>query len=152
MVNPRLWWSRPLLPCDSGERPNSPPIKTRVESSSPRRFRSVSSAAIGRSVCEAIRKWFSSMSSCASHCRLPVPPPETGQTKRTPFSTNRLAGGGGGAGDFRVGRLNRRQDRAIDEEDISQRLVVSAVYELPFGPGRRFLKDGVVTHVIGGWQ
>jgi hypothetical protein len=92
------------------------------------------------------------MSSCASHCRLPVPPPETGQTKRTPFSTNRLAGGGGGTGDFRVGRLNRRQDRAIDEEDISQRLVVSAVYELPFGPGRRFLKDGVVTHVIGGWQ
>ena len=62
-----------------------------------------------------------------------------------------IAGGGGGSGDFRIGRLNRAQDRAIDEEDISQRLVVSAVYELPFGTGRRFLKDGVVGHVVGGW-
>jgi hypothetical protein len=62
-----------------------------------------------------------------------------------------IAGGSGGAGDFRVGRLNRAQDRAIDEEDISQRLVVSAVYELPFGPGRRFLKDGVLSNIIGGW-
>jgi hypothetical protein len=63
-----------------------------------------------------------------------------------------IAGGGGGAGDFRIGRLDRKQDRAIDEEDISQRLVVSAVYELPFGKGRRFVKDGIVSHVIGGWQ
>src|SRR5262249_59916881 len=63
-----------------------------------------------------------------------------------------IAGGGGGAGDFRIGRLNRAQDRAIDEEDISQRLVVSAVYELPFGPGRHFLKGGVGGHIIGGWQ
>ncbi|HEY6401029.1 MAG TPA: hypothetical protein VI479_06450, partial [Blastocatellia bacterium] len=63
-----------------------------------------------------------------------------------------IAGGGGGAGDFRVGRLNRAQDRAIDEDDISQRLVVSAVYELPFGPGRRFLKGGVLSNVIGGWM
>lgn len=63
-----------------------------------------------------------------------------------------IAGGGGGAGDFRIGRLNRRLDRAIDEGDVSQRLVVSAVYELPFGKGRRFLQDGVLAHVIGGWQ
>ncbi|MEO6724937.1 MAG: carboxypeptidase-like regulatory domain-containing protein [Blastocatellia bacterium] len=63
-----------------------------------------------------------------------------------------IAGGGGGAGDYRIGRLNRKQDRAIDEEDISQRLVVSAVYELPFGKGRRFVQGGFVSHVIGGWQ
>jgi hypothetical protein len=63
-----------------------------------------------------------------------------------------IAGGGGGAGDFRIGRLNRKLDRAIDEEDISQRLVFSAVYELPFGRGRRFLKDGIASHIIGGWQ
>lgn len=62
-----------------------------------------------------------------------------------------IAGGGGGSGDFRIGRLNRALDRAIDEEDISQRLVVSAVYELPFGPGRHFLNGGVVSHIIGGW-
>jgi hypothetical protein len=63
-----------------------------------------------------------------------------------------IAGGGGGSGDFRVGRLNRAGDRAIDEEDISQRLVVSAVYELPFGAGRRFLKSGVLGQIIGGWK
>jgi len=60
--------------------------------------------------------------------------------------------GNGGGGDFRVGRLNRRQDRALDEGDVSQRLVVSSVYELPFGPGRRFLKEGALSRVIGGWQ
>ncbi len=63
-----------------------------------------------------------------------------------------IAGGGGGAGDFRIGRLDRALDRAIDEEDISQRAVFSAVYELPFGKGKRFLKDGVVSHIIGGWK
>lgn len=63
-----------------------------------------------------------------------------------------IAGGGGGAGDFRIGRLNRRLDRAIDEGDISQRLVVSAVYELPFGKGKRFLQSGILNHIAGGWQ
>ena len=58
--------------------------------------------------------------------------------------------GGGTGGEFRVGRLNRRQDRAIDESDISQRMVISTVYELPFGSGRRFLKDGgVLGHIFG---
>ena len=47
IVKPRLWWSRPLPPCASGERPNSPPQSTSVESSSPRCFRSFSSAATG---------------------------------------------------------------------------------------------------------
>jgi hypothetical protein len=63
-----------------------------------------------------------------------------------------IAGGGGGAGDFRIGRLNRRLDRAIDEFDISQRLVVSAVYELPFGKGKRFLQSGLLNYIAGGWQ
>ncbi len=63
-----------------------------------------------------------------------------------------IAGGGGGAGDFRIGRLDRRLDRAIDEADVAQRLVVSAVYELPFGKGKRFLQSGVMNHIAGGWQ
>ena len=63
-----------------------------------------------------------------------------------------VAGGGGGDGDFRIGRLNRRQDRAIDENDISQRAVFSAVYELPAGRGRRFLTRGWLSHLAGGWQ
>lgn len=63
-----------------------------------------------------------------------------------------IAGGGGAGGDFRIGRLNRRQDRALDENDVSQRAVFSAVYELPVGRGRRFLTSGWLSHLAGGWQ
>jgi hypothetical protein len=63
-----------------------------------------------------------------------------------------IAGGAGGSGDFRIGRLNRRLDRAIDESDVSQRLVWSAVYELPLGKGKRFLQSGLLNHIAGGWQ
>jgi hypothetical protein len=61
--------------------------------------------------------------------------------------------GGGAPGDFRVGNLNRRLDRSINEDDIPQRLVVSAVYELPFGKQQKFLANGgVLSHIVGGWQ
>jgi hypothetical protein len=55
---------------------------------------------------------------------------------------------------FRIGRLNRRLDRAIDEDDISQRLNVSGVFELPFGKGKRFLGNvhGVADYVVSGWH
>lgn len=64
------------------------------------------------------------------------------------------AGSAIGMGDFRIGRYNRRLERAIDPTDISQRLVVSGVYELPFGPGRALLPSsrGVLAQVVGGWQ
>ena len=64
------------------------------------------------------------------------------------------AGSSGETGDFRIGRLNRRMDRAIDQDDISQRLVVSGVFELPFGAGKKLLGSvgGVVNQVVGGWQ
>jgi hypothetical protein len=51
-------------------------------------------------------------------------------------------------GDYRIGRLNRALERAIDQDDISQRLVMSGIYELPFGKATRSL----VKHAIGGWQ
>lgn len=64
------------------------------------------------------------------------------------------AGSSGETGDFRVGRLDRRGDRAIDQNDISQRLVVSGVFEMPFGKGKRFAANvhPVVNQIIGGWQ
>jgi hypothetical protein len=64
------------------------------------------------------------------------------------------AGSSGATGDFRIGRLNRHMDRAIDQDDISQRMVVSAVYELPVGKGKPLLGNahGVVNQVLGGWQ
>ncbi|HEY7306526.1 MAG TPA: carboxypeptidase regulatory-like domain-containing protein [Bryobacteraceae bacterium] len=36
--------------------------------------------------------------------------------------------------------------------DIPQRFVGSWTYELPFGPGRRFLTHGLLGNLIGGWE
>lgn len=67
-----------------------------------------------------------------------------------------IGGGGNATGleGFRMGRFNRRLDRRIDQDDVSQRLVVSSVYELPFGKGHRFLNQvpTVVDLILGGWQ
>jgi hypothetical protein len=60
------------------------------------------------------------------------------------------SGGGsqGAADDYRMGRYNRRLERGLDPNDISQRMVISNVYELPF------LKHSKhwVTHIAKGWQ
>ncbi len=47
-----------------------------------------------------------------------------------------------------------RASRAIASFDIAHRLVVSALYELPFGRGRRFgaSAPAVVDAIAGGWQ
>jgi hypothetical protein len=49
---------------------------------------------------------------------------------------------------------NRRLDRAIDPQDVSSRLAISYVWELPFGRGRRFLNAAprAVDLALGGWQ
>lgn len=64
------------------------------------------------------------------------------------------AGSSGETGDFRIGRLDRRIERAIDQNDVSQRLVASGVFELPFGKGKAWASDvpAVVDYIIGGWQ
>jgi hypothetical protein len=64
------------------------------------------------------------------------------------------AGSSGAPGEFRVGRFNRRLERAICMNDVTHRLVASAVYELPFGAGKPLLSSarGVAEHLLGGWQ
>ncbi|MCS7026016.1 MAG: TonB-dependent receptor [Bryobacteraceae bacterium] len=49
---------------------------------------------------------------------------------------------------------SRRLERAIDPTDISQRAVVSLVYELPFGRGRRYAANSnrILDTIISGWQ
>lgn len=49
---------------------------------------------------------------------------------------------------------NIRDSRALSEIDIAHRFVVSYLYELPFGKGRKFGSgvSGVVDALIGGWQ
>jgi hypothetical protein len=36
--------------------------------------------------------------------------------------------------------------------DVRHRLTASVLYELPFGPGKPFLQDGVGGALLGGWQ
>ena len=50
--------------------------------------------------------------------------------------------------------FDRRQERAVSNEDISRRFVFSSDYQLPFGKGRKFLADtnAVANAFLGGWQ
>ena len=35
---------------------------------------------------------------------------------------------------------------------MPHRFVITGIYELPIGPGKQWLKSGLASHVIGGWQ
>ena len=55
---------------------------------------------------------------------------------------------GGGYQDY----YNRRLDYATSPLDIKHNLTFNVVYDLPWGPGRRWLTDGPMSAVLGGWQ
>ena len=66
--------------------------------------------------------------------------------------TSWLEGSTGGVGqvqDFN----NLRAERSLSSQDVSQRLVISYVYDLPFGHGQRYMGDatGVVDKLVSGW-
>jgi hypothetical protein len=48
---------------------------------------------------------------------------------------------------------NRRLERSVAPQDVSQRFVMSWIYELPFGKGKPFLSrsGGLVSALVGGW-
>ncbi|MDZ4797342.1 MAG: TonB-dependent receptor [Bryobacteraceae bacterium] len=47
---------------------------------------------------------------------------------------------------------NRRLDKSISPNDITHSSTFSAVYELPWGPKRRWLRSGLAGQIVGGWQ
>jgi hypothetical protein len=54
---------------------------------------------------------------------------------------------------YQYGAYDRRSERSVDPTDVSQRLVVSVVYELPFGRGRAWAPSNrLVNTLVGGWQ
>jgi hypothetical protein len=54
---------------------------------------------------------------------------------------------------YQDGKFDRRSERSIDPTDVSQRLVVSGIYEFPFGKGRLLdSSNRLVNGLIGGWQ
>src|SRR5262249_18520668 len=58
--------------------------------------------------------------------------------------------GGGGVQDYN----NLRAERSISNIDQPHRFVASSIWQLPVGPGRRFLAShgGVIGGIVGGWQ
>jgi hypothetical protein len=59
-----------------------------------------------------------------------------------------MAGGGPAGQDF----YNRRLEKSLSTDDVPQNLSIAYTYELPFGPGKHFLKGGIVGKIAGGWQ
>jgi hypothetical protein len=47
---------------------------------------------------------------------------------------------------------NPRESRAVSGFDIPHFLSTAVVYELPFGPGKRWLRSGVGAWILGSWQ
>ena len=47
---------------------------------------------------------------------------------------------------------NRSLEKALAIYDVPQRLVVAFNYELPIGPGKPLLSNGIAGKILGGWQ
>lgn len=47
---------------------------------------------------------------------------------------------------------NLRAERAVSALDIPHRFVAGYTWELPFGAGRQFVKEGWASKLVGGWQ
>ena len=48
---------------------------------------------------------------------------------------------------------NRRLDKARSNYDVTHRWITYAIWDLPFGSGKRFMSnDSVVTKILGNWQ
>jgi hypothetical protein len=47
---------------------------------------------------------------------------------------------------------NLKGEKAVSYQDIPHTFVLSYLYELPVGPGKKYLTHGVASKVLGGWQ
>lgn len=48
--------------------------------------------------------------------------------------------------------FNLKEERGTSDYDLRHRLIISGVWELPFGPGHAHLSQGILAHVLGGWE
>ena len=51
-----------------------------------------------------------------------------------------------------IDHFNRRLDKALSASDRTHEAKINTVYNLPIGPGHRWLKKGIVSQAIGGWR
>lgn len=59
------------------------------------------------------------------------------------------ANAGGNSG---MDQYNRRANKAISRSDQTHQFKFNYSYELPFGKGKRYLSEGALGHIIGGWR
>ncbi len=50
------------------------------------------------------------------------------------------------------GRYNPNYNRTLEPNDIPQRLVLSYLYDLPFGKSKKYASHGLAADIIGNWQ
>ena len=48
--------------------------------------------------------------------------------------------------------FNLHMEKAISAQDLPQTLVLSWLYDLPFGKGRKWLNHGAASYALGGWE
>lgn len=48
--------------------------------------------------------------------------------------------------------FNLHEERGTSDYDLRHRLILNYLYELPFGPGHKFLRQGIASRVVGGWE
>jgi len=74
---------------------------------------------------------------------------------RATFLDNSFEGGTGVGADANglvySNQYNRAADWGPSTNDIRHRVTFSSVYELPVGPGKHWLSNGVLSNVVGGW-
>jgi hypothetical protein len=58
----------------------------------------------------------------------------------------------GGTGSFTQNARNLRERRGPSDFDIRHHFTAGYIYELPFGQGRSYLNEGVLSHILGGWR
>jgi hypothetical protein len=70
----------------------------------------------------------------------------------TDTQTSWLEGSTGGVGQVQDWN-NLKGERSLSSQNVSQRLVISYVYDLPFGHGKRYMSDatGAMDKIVSGW-
>ncbi|HXF05827.1 MAG TPA: TonB-dependent receptor [Blastocatellia bacterium] len=58
----------------------------------------------------------------------------------------------GGSNSFMQNARDLRQQRGRSDFDYRHRFVVSYIYEIPLGKGKKYLTDGAASHILGGWR
>ena len=51
-----------------------------------------------------------------------------------------------------INKYNQKPEWAVSNSDEPQTLKVSGTYELPIGPGKKYLNNHIAGNVLGGWQ